>query len=126
MFVFLPLFLQLPNMRMLSPRAARWVTLYQDRNGLVPDPCAELDAEQWVRPWSPDELRTFSEKFLAYHKDFQRIATYLPGRTVPEVVRCYYAVQRSEEFETTRRKWQLRKRREKVSLMIVFHHQLCI
>lgn len=47
-------------------------------------------------------------------QDFPRIATFLPGRTVEEVVRLYYAVQRTDEFSQTRRKYLLRKRREQV------------
>ena len=104
---------ELPPMAMLSPRAARWEAHYIDHNRLVTDPIADNYNTKFIRPWTESEISIFAEKFLAYHKDFQRIAPFLPDRTVPEVVRLYYAVQHTEEFEITRRKYQLRKRREK-------------
>ncbi len=46
-------------------------------------------------------------------QDFARISTFLPNRHVPEIVRFFYAVQRTDEFSATRRKYLLRKRRER-------------
>lgn len=103
----------LPTMALTSPRAARWTLHYIDRNRLVCDPVKELQIHSWTRPWNEDEKEVFAEKFLAYHKDFVRIASFLPERTIPEVIRHYYAVQRSDDFELTRRKYQLKKRRDK-------------
>ena len=60
-------------------------------------------------------------------QDFAKIATYLPARSVQEVVRHYYTTQRSDEFAQTRRKYLLRKRREQVggSARVHLLHSLC-
>jgi hypothetical protein len=106
---------KLPTQIVLAERAARWTKEYRDWNRLVSDPLAEFEMDEVVRPWSQREKDIFAERFLLYHKDFVRIGKYLPNRTVPEIVKFFYSVQRSEEFEITRRKWQLRKRREKTN-----------
>ena len=103
----------LPTQVLCTERSARWVKKYYDWNRILKNPSKEFDKDDIVRPWSKREKDIFAEKFLSYHKDFARIALYLPSRTIPEIIKFYYAVQRSQEFEVTRRKWQLRKRREK-------------
>ena len=103
----------LPTQVVATERTSRWVKDYRDWNRLVADPKAAFEMSDVFRPWSQREKDVFAEKFLLYHKDFARIAKFLPNRTVPEIVKFFYSVQRSEEFEITRRKWQLRKRREK-------------
>ncbi len=103
----------LPTQVVATERTSRWVKDYRDWNRLVADPKAAFEMSDVFRPWSQREKDVFAEKFLLYHKDFARIAKFLPNRTVQEIVKFFYSVQRSEEFEITRRKWQLRKRREK-------------
>lgn len=103
----------LPTQIVLTERSARWVKHFYDWNRLLKNPTNEFDKDDIMRPWSKREKDVFAEKFLLYHKDFARIGSYLPSRTIPEIIKFYYAVQRSQEFEVTRRKWQLRKRREK-------------
>lgn len=103
----------LPTQMVTTERSARWIQRYHDWNRLLKNPSKEFENDEIVRPWSKREKDIFAEKFLLYHKDFARIASYLPSRTIPEIIKFYYAVQRSQEFEVTRRKWQLRKRREK-------------
>lgn len=105
--------LQLPTQLIFTERSARWVKHYQDWNRLVKNPGKEWEESNYTRVWSQEEKNIFAEKFLIYHKDFARISTYLPRRTIPEIIKHYYAIQRTKEFEVTRRKWQLRKRREK-------------
>lgn len=105
--------LQLPTQLIFTERSARWVKHYQDWNRLVRNPRKEWEESDYIRVWSQEEKNIFAEKFLIYHKDFARISTYLPRRTIPEIIKHYYAIQRTKEFEVTRRKWQLRKRREK-------------
>ena len=82
-------------------------------NRLVSDPVAALEQQKYMRPWNAAEKATFAEKFLLHHKDFDRISNFLPNRTIPEIIRYYYGIQRTAEFDKTRRKIQLRKRREK-------------
>eukprot|EP00889_Picochlorum_renovo_P002035 jgi/Picre1/29065/NNA_004459.t1 len=103
----------LPTQLIFTERSARWVKHYQDWNRLVKNPVKEWEESDYTRVWSQEEKNIFAEKFLIYHKDFARISTYLPRRTIPEIIKHYYAIQRTKEFEVTRRKWQLRKRREK-------------
>lgn len=104
----------LPAQTLHSPRAARWVRQYKDYNRLVEDPVAEERYRSSVRPWTEDEKRLFMERFLVHHKDFGRILPHLPGRSMPELIQLFYRIQRSDEFSHTRRKYQMRKRREKV------------
>jgi hypothetical protein len=104
---------KIPTQSIFSVRSSRWIREYQDMNRLVSDPVTAMEQQKYIRPWNAAEKATFAEKFLLHHKDFDRIAHFLPNRTIPEIIRYYYNVQRTAEFEKTRRKIQLRKRREK-------------
>lgn len=51
----------------LDPRD-RLFSMFESTNGLVEDPKAELEAEDLVKIWTPDEKRIFMEKFLLFPK----------------------------------------------------------
>mmetsp|Transcript_2863 Transcript_2863/g.8019 ORF Transcript_2863/g.8019 Transcript_2863/m.8019 type:complete len:2412 (+) Transcript_2863:312-7547(+) len=78
---------------------------------LVEDPVAELEREQLVKMWTPEEKKLFLEKFQQYPKDFRRIASYLEHRSVGDCIRYFYENQKLDEFANYRRKKQLKKRR---------------
>jgi hypothetical protein len=112
----------LPTQALLSDRAARWMKGYRDYNRLVEDPIQEEYSRALIRPWTDEEKRTFMERFLVHHKDFARIATFLPGRSVREIVQLYYQIQYSDEFSHTRRKYLMRKRRERAEENTAFRN----
>lgn len=61
-----------------------------DHNGAVED-ARFVDVELKVsRPWHPDEEDVFVRAFLRFHKDFAKIASYLPGKEITEVIWFYY------------------------------------
>eukprot|EP00884_Botryococcus_braunii_P008183 jgi/Botrbrau1/17366/Bobra.0015s0106.1 len=86
---------------------------FENNNLRVEDPVQQLkDEEDAKRPWSADEKRIFMDKFLAFPKDFRKIASYLPHRTTGDCVAFYYKVQKLDDFAAVRRKQQLKKRRQ--------------
>jgi len=112
----------LPTQALLSDRAARWMKGYRDYNRLIEDPIEEEYSRALIRPWTDEEKRIFMERFLVHHKDFARIATFLPGRSVREIVQLYYQIQYSDEFSHTRRKYLMRKRRERAEENTAFRN----
>ncbi|KAK9836331.1 hypothetical protein WJX81_006307 [Elliptochloris bilobata] len=84
---------------------------FDSANALVADPVAAREAEERERPWAPDEKRVFNEKFLAFGKDFRRIATFLDHRSTADCITHFYRTQKLDEFAAVRRKQQLKKRR---------------
>lgn len=61
-----------------------------DHNGVVEDSRFK-DVELKVsRPWHPDEEDVFVRAFLRFHKDFAKIASYLPTKDMAEVIWFYY------------------------------------
>eukprot|EP00798_Chlamydomonas_sp_ICE-L_P001239 gene1238-32583_t len=54
--------IHVPSM-LLDPWVMRWRG-YDNQNGLVLDPAAELANEQVVKAWSEQERQTFMDKFL--------------------------------------------------------------
>lgn len=61
-----------------------------DHNGVVEDSRFK-DVELKVsRPWHPDEEDVFVRAFLRFHKDFTKIASYLPTKDMAEVIWFYY------------------------------------
>lgn len=47
---------------------------FHNTNALVEDPVEAIAEEKKLRPWAPEERRTFNEKFLAHPK-----ASHLPA-----------------------------------------------
>ncbi|KAL3700829.1 hypothetical protein R1sor_018851 [Riccia sorocarpa] len=89
--------------------ARRFVTT----NGLVEDPVALEQERKSINPWTEEEKAMFMEKFALFHKNFSKIASYLPHKTTADCVEFYYRNQKSEEFEKIkRRRQQLKKRRD--------------
>lgn len=41
---------------------------FNNRNALVEDPVQHIAEEKKLRPWLPEEKRTFNEKYLAHPK----------------------------------------------------------
>jgi hypothetical protein len=57
---------------------------------LIEDPVAMYTNACAVNPWSREETLLFLEKFLLYHKNFRRIATFLDNKSASDTVRFYY------------------------------------
>lgn len=89
-------------------RGLRW----NDRNGLVEDCVA--DERQWRESvwWSDAEHRVFCEKLLLYWKRFDKIASFLPGKTTADCVLHYYRTKKKEKFKKLYRQAVARRRRQ--------------
>lgn len=85
---------------------------FVNRNALVEDPiCLEMERKR-INPWSPEEKKIFIESFALHHKNFRKISSYLEYKTTADCVEYYYRNQKSEDFEKTQRRQQLKKRRD--------------
>ncbi|KAK3240480.1 hypothetical protein CYMTET_49684 [Cymbomonas tetramitiformis] len=95
---------------MILDESERNLQCFQSKNGLVLDPQAELELERMVNPWTPEEHRTFTDRYLQYNKDFRKISEFLPNRSVADCIVYYYKHQKDDT--SFRRKQQLKKRRQ--------------
>ena len=77
--------------QMLDPSDLKW-SRFVSTNGRVADAAAELEEEELVRPWSPEEKRIFNDKFLLYPK-----VGYCPRRFC-----CYHTRSLSTRHEVER------------------------
>lgn len=74
-----------------------------DNTGIVED-SRQLDQDiKILRPWHPDEEDVFVRAFLRFHKDFLKIQSYLPGKSLQEIIWFYYT--RKNKLDLKRR-WQ--------------------
>ncbi|GMH38590.1 hypothetical protein BSKO_06474 [Bryopsis sp. KO-2023] len=95
--------------RLLYPWQGR---MWMNKNRLVRDPEADLQASLENSPWTQEEKKIFMDKFIEHPKDFRTIATFLDKRTTSECIDLYYRIQKLDEFAGVRRKQQLKKRRQ--------------
>ncbi|KAJ7528486.1 hypothetical protein O6H91_15G005500 [Diphasiastrum complanatum] len=87
----------------------RFVTI----NALVEDPVAVEQERSTINPWTLEEKQVFLEKFAMFHKNFAKIASFIPQKAVADCIEFYYRNQKSEDFEKVHhRQQQLKKRRD--------------
>ncbi|GAB2286791.1 hypothetical protein Dimus_021186 [Dionaea muscipula] len=78
-------------------------------NGLVEDPCAVEKERGLINPWTAAEKEVFIDKLANIGKDFRKIASFLDHKTAADCVEFYYKNHKSESFERTKKKPELRK-----------------
>lgn len=73
---------------------------FQDENDLVTDPMAFYDFAGTAEPiWTDEERTIFNRRYLAYPKQFGRIADGLPNKTAAECVLFYYRTKRVVDYK---------------------------
>jgi hypothetical protein len=76
---------------------------FVDNDGSVED-SRQIDQDIKIqRPWHPAEEDIFVRAFLRFHKDFAKIQSYLPGKSLQEIIWFYYT--RKNKLDLKRR-WQ--------------------
>ncbi len=78
-----------PTPMILDPRERRAQSFWS-RNGFVPDPKEEEKRQKLRNPWTEQEKEVFQAKYVKNPKQFRKIATYLPNKTVNDCVSYYY------------------------------------
>ena len=63
---------------------------YKDDNGQVDDPTNMFDIYDALGRWTDEEKETFLQKYGVYPKQFNIIASFLPGKTAGECIMFYY------------------------------------
>lgn len=90
----------------------RMVRRFISKNALVEDPVAMELERRSTNPWTPEEKKIFIEKFAIYNKNFKEIANHLACKSTADCVEYYYRNQKSDDFEKTQRRLQLKNRRD--------------
>ena len=85
------------------------------RNGLVEDPCAVEKERTMINPWTAEEKEIFMDKLAIFGKDFKKIASFLDHKTTADCVEFYYKNHKSDCFEKTKKKPELRKQGKSLS-----------
>lgn len=66
---------------------------FHSRNGFVEDPKAEERMRKNANPWTKEEETIFRAKFAKNPKQFRKISTYLPNKSVYDCVNYYYKMK---------------------------------
>lgn len=74
------------------PSAFRWT----GGGVLLDDPLADTVNRRFINPWTPAERLLFLRRYVAYPKNFRRIATAFKRKSVADVVAHYYRVKLSQ------------------------------
>ena len=83
----------------MIPLHDRRVT-YDDDNDLVTDPLAFYDYAGISEPiWTEEERAFFLRRYLAYPKQFGRIADGIPDKTASECVLYYYRTKKKADYK---------------------------
>jgi hypothetical protein len=79
---------EIPPMLSASPYDKNARFPFHSRNGWVEDPVAAMSEQTAV--WAPSEVHIFLDSYLKSPKNFRRIASLLPAKSVGDVVVYYY------------------------------------
>mmetsp|Transcript_20108 Transcript_20108/g.25466 ORF Transcript_20108/g.25466 Transcript_20108/m.25466 type:complete len:1248 (-) Transcript_20108:83-3826(-) len=63
--------------------------VFVDNNRYVEDCGEEYRNHLLTNPWNTEEQTIFLRKYISYPKDFGKIATFLPNKSIEDVI-CYY------------------------------------
>lgn len=87
---------QVPDMLVDGERRLQ----YDNENDLVSDPLAFYDFAGIAEPiWTDEERVTFMRRYLAYPKQFGRIADGLPNKSASDCVLYYYRTKRDIDYK---------------------------
>jgi hypothetical protein len=92
---------QLPNERLV----------YLNTTRRVVDPVEAERRRAVVSEWSFSEQKTFLRRYVQFPKDFGKVATFLPGRSVGDVIEFYYKHKLSFDLEKLLRVHKNKERR---------------
>ncbi|XP_004489931.1 uncharacterized protein [Cicer arietinum] len=79
-------------------------SMFLSSNGLVEDPLAIEKERAMINPWTSEEKEIFLEKYVAFGKDFRRIASFLDHKTTADCVEFYYKNHKSDFFVKIKKK----------------------
>jgi hypothetical protein len=79
-----------PDQQMYLSDKDRQIHCYFDMNGFIPDPVAVHLAFKTRGSWTDEERTIFLEKYGQHPKDFRKIRTALPEKTLKDVIEFYY------------------------------------
>eukprot|EP01024_Parvocaulis_polyphysoides_P061690 TRINITY_DN6858_c0_g1_i2.p1 TRINITY_DN6858_c0_g1~~TRINITY_DN6858_c0_g1_i2.p1 ORF type:complete len:1151 (-),score=183.53 TRINITY_DN6858_c0_g1_i2:269-3721(-) len=79
----------------------------------IQDPVGEMVQELIGSPWTENQINLFVQTFLQYPKEYEKIASFIPGRTSRECVAFYYRNQKQEWFAPTKRKLHMMRRQKR-------------
>lgn len=77
----------------------RRARFFDNRNGLIEDAKEHERQRKLINPWTPREKAVFEKKYLKHPKNFRKIATYLPNKSVNECVHYFYASKMTVNYK---------------------------
>eukprot|EP01023_Acetabularia_acetabulum_P062245 TRINITY_DN763_c0_g2_i1.p1 TRINITY_DN763_c0_g2~~TRINITY_DN763_c0_g2_i1.p1 ORF type:complete len:1212 (-),score=185.21 TRINITY_DN763_c0_g2_i1:295-3930(-) len=109
----------IPNQTCENHPYGKWLQIRSKFIGCkskIYDPIGEMNQELIASPWTDDQKNLFVQIFLQYPKEFEKIASFIPGRTSRECIAFYYRNQKQEWFAPTKRKLHLMRRQRRQDL----------
>ncbi|XP_071705873.1 uncharacterized protein [Rutidosis leptorrhynchoides] len=96
-------------------KGTRTSTRFISDNGLVENPIDVEKEKSIVKAWTVEDKETFLEKYSCFGKNFRKIATFLPNKTVADCVEFYYKNHKSDDFQKTKQSSEFAKGKSKIA-----------
>lgn len=87
---------------------------FKDENALVTDVALAERERKMLNQWTNEEKTIFIKKYLAFPKQFGKIAQYLDNKTVPDVVEFYFTHKHTFNLKSILQAHQVRLRSARV------------
>ena len=79
-----------PDIKMVLDPSERETKYFWTEERLIEDPELEYQKFKSRLTWTDEEKKIFIEKYCAHPKEFNKIASYLPDKTVKDTIEFYY------------------------------------
>ncbi|KAI7735969.1 hypothetical protein M8C21_022381, partial [Ambrosia artemisiifolia] len=83
-------------------RRERMSSKFISDNGLVENPVDVEKERAVVNLWTEEDKQMFLDKYALFGKNFRKIASFFPHKTVADCVEFYYKNHKSESFQKTK------------------------
>nr|XP_043631183.1 uncharacterized protein LOC122602650 [Erigeron canadensis] len=88
---------------LILDRSERMSSRFISDNGLVDNPVDVEKEKSIVNPWTVEDKEIFLERYSQFGKNFRKIASFLPNKTVADCVEFYYKNHKSDYFQKAKR-----------------------
>jgi len=96
--------------QMIVDPLQREANRFISKNALVEDPVHETRIFSIMDIWNEQERKQFFDKYMAFPKNFRKIAGSLPYKNTQDCIRFYYRYKKELDLKTKLKQHQLKKR----------------
>jgi hypothetical protein len=99
----------------LSEDDYRRKRVFNNQNGLIEDMKEEERRRKSMTVWTDEEKEIFKKRYSKHPKNFKKILSYLPNKSLGDCITYYYVSKHSENYKKLANEYQFTKKANKLA-----------